>query len=78
MIKPTTQRFLDLFEKLKEEGKINSDAEFSKRLDYKPQSFSQIKKGARDAPLELLTRFINEYDMDANLIFKENKSTKYK
>lgn len=65
-----TQRFLQCHEELLAREKVKSRRQFALSLDYLPQSFSEIIKGRRDAPTELLRKGIMTYNMSPNFLFK--------
>ena len=51
-----SQRFVQCHLQLKEEGRIRSSRQFALALDYHPQNLSEIVKGKRDVPLDVIRR----------------------
>ena len=59
-----TQRFLECFEQLWKLNKVRSARQFALSLDYLPQSFSEIQKGRRDVPIEILRKAVEVYHLN--------------
>jgi phage repressor protein C with HTH and peptisase S24 domain len=64
-----SQRFGKCILKLKESEVIRSARQFALALDYLPQSLSEVLKGRRDAPLELIRKAIEVYKINPYYIF---------
>jgi phage repressor protein C with HTH and peptisase S24 domain len=56
MVKHVTKRFLDCLSEIQNNGQIKSDRQFAISLDYKPQSFSKIRKGERSVTMDLVRK----------------------
>lgn len=69
MINIVTQRFIQCFRKLKEEGSIRSARQFAMSLDCLPQNFSEVLKERRDVTIELTRRAIDLYHFNARYLF---------
>ncbi len=54
-----TRRMLYVVDELRKTSKLNSDAEFCEIVNFSPQSFSQIRVGVRNAPVELISSVCN-------------------
>lgn len=59
-----TQRFIACHDKLKDDGKVRSSRQFALKLDYLPQSLSEILKGRRDVTIELLRKAVEVYNLN--------------
>ena len=57
-----SQRFIEVMDELIELGLVENMKEFCHRLDYLPQSLSQVRKGKRDITIELLLRVFQEFN----------------
>ncbi|HEY8937490.1 MAG TPA: hypothetical protein VIM65_19830 [Cyclobacteriaceae bacterium] len=57
-----SKRFLEVFDELQQSGQVNNVKEFCKRLDYAPQSMSQIKAGKRDITIEIIIKIFHEFN----------------
>jgi len=64
-----TQRFVKCHDKLKEDNRVRSSRQFAIKLDYLPQSLSEILKGRRDVTIELLRKAIMTFKMNPVYIF---------
>jgi phage repressor protein C with HTH and peptisase S24 domain len=64
-----TQRFIKCHDKLRAENRIRSSRQFALGLDYLPQSLSEILRGRRDAPIELLRKAIDTFNMNPVYLF---------
>lgn len=60
---PVTQRFIIAHNELLASNKVRSSRQFAIKLDYLPQSLSEILKGRRKVPLELLRKMCSEFDI---------------
>lgn len=69
MQNPVTLRFIEAYQYLAKESKVNSARQFALSLDFYPQSFNDILKGRREATIELLRKAIVKYDLDAQYLF---------
>lgn len=56
-----TERFLECFEQLLATNGVRSARQFAINLGYLPQSFSEIQKGRRDVPVEILRKAVELY-----------------
>lgn len=56
-----TQRFIKCHNKLKQDKIIKSSRQFAMKLDYLPQSLSEILKLRRDVTLELLRKSVEKF-----------------
>jgi hypothetical protein len=54
-------RFMEVVEALIEKRIVNNLAQFCKKVDYPPQSMSQIKAGKRDVTIDLVSKLFNQY-----------------
>jgi transcriptional regulator with XRE-family HTH domain len=61
MINDVGQRFISLFEMLEVNGLITSRADAARRLNYKPQAFTEVLKGRTNISIELVQKFCTEY-----------------
>jgi transcriptional regulator with XRE-family HTH domain len=66
--------FLEQLDVLLDKQIVNSDAEFCRLTGYSPQSFSQIRKGKRNVPPELLESAYNQFGIDILYIFSGKKN----
>ncbi len=64
-----TKRLLNCVEQLKASAIVRSNRQFSLSLNYLPQSWSEIVKGRRDAPVELIRKAIVTYSFNPNYLF---------
>lgn len=55
-------RFLEVLEELINKRIVESIAEFCKRINYQPQSMSQIKGGKRDVTVELISKLFSLFN----------------
>lgn len=64
-----TQRFIQCHRKILDLNKVRSSRQFAISLDYLPQSLSEILKGRRNAPVELLRKTVETYQVSADFLF---------
>ncbi|MBS1555264.1 MAG: hypothetical protein JSU09_10085 [Bacteroidetes bacterium] len=67
-LSPQTLRLLEITDILRANKTIESDADLCRFLFYSPQSFNQIRKGRRNATVELITMFCFRFHVNANYI----------
>ena len=67
-LSPQTERLLEVVDILQESGTIESDADLCRVLFYSPQSFNQIRKGRRNATVELITMFCSKFNVNPSYI----------
>ena len=65
---PITKRFLQAFAHLINEQKVRSGRQFALSINAYPQSFNDIKKGRRDATLDMVQNLIKVYRVSAKFI----------
>ncbi|MCB0669429.1 MAG: peptidase S24, partial [Saprospiraceae bacterium] len=58
-----TERFIACHDKLKTDGHIRSSRQFALKLGYRAQNLNEILKGNRDAPLELIRKAVEIYQI---------------
>lgn len=66
---PVSQRFLEVVDELKSQTFIKSDSDLCERVKFKPQSFSQIRKGKRNATIDLVTEICQTFPGNPLYIF---------
>jgi len=59
-----TQRFLECLKRLKADNQVRSSRQFAMKLDYLPQSLSEISQGRRDVTIELIRKAVAQYQMN--------------
>ena len=64
-----TQRFVKCHDQLKAEGTIKSSRQFAQTLDFQPQNLSEIIRGRRDAPLELIRKGVERYAINPMYLY---------
>lgn len=64
-----TQRFIKCHDKLREIGTVRSSRQFSLKLDYLPQSLSEILKGRRDVTIELLRKAVEHFKINPVYVY---------
>jgi len=69
MPSPVTVRFVECHDRLKGEGRVKSSRQFAIALDYLPQNLSDILKGKRDAPLELIRKGVEIFRINPNFLY---------
>jgi hypothetical protein len=57
-----SKRFIEVMDELIELGRVENMKEFCHRLDYLPQSLSQVRRGNRDITIELLSKVFFEFN----------------
>jgi len=67
-LSPQTERLLEVVDLLQESGTIESDADLCRVLFYSPQSFNQIRKGRRNATVELITMFCFKFKVNPSYL----------
>ena len=65
---PITTRFIEAFEALHKEGKVRSARQFALSIETYAQSFNDIRKGRREATLQMVQKLIEKYDRNANYL----------
>ena len=58
-----TKRFILSHNELLSKGVVRSSRQFAMKLDYLPQSLSEILKGRRKVPLELIRKMCEEFNV---------------
>ncbi|MDH3651557.1 MAG: peptidase S24, partial [Saprospiraceae bacterium] len=56
-----THRFIQCHDLLKEQGRVKSSRQFALSLDYFPQNLSDILKGKRDVPLDVIRKAVERF-----------------
>jgi len=69
MANVVSERFVLAIKKLIKDGNIKSMRRISLELDYLPQSLSEVTKGKRDVPVEVLQRFITRFNVNPIFLF---------
>ncbi len=64
-----SQRFVECLEELYSSRRVSSFRQMALHLDFKPQNLSEIRKGRRDAPIELIRKAIEEYLLSPVYLF---------
>jgi hypothetical protein len=64
-----TQRFVQCFHRLVEDGKVRSARTFAKQMDYLPQSWSEVVKDRRDVTIEVIRKAIDVYGINPVYLF---------
>jgi len=68
-IHEVSQRFIACVEQLKTQNYIRSYRQFATRLDYLPQSLSEIINGRRDVTVDLLRKAVEVYGLNPIFLF---------
>jgi plasmid maintenance system antidote protein VapI len=63
-----TERFIKCHDRLKNDGIVRSSRQFALKLDYLPQSLSEILKGRRDVTIELLRKAVEVFLLNPNYL----------
>lgn len=63
-----TERFIKCHDRLKNDGLVRSSRQFALKLDYLPQSLSEILKGRRDVTIELLRKAVEIFALNPNFL----------
>ncbi len=71
-VSDVTHRFLTCLDQLIQEGKVRSKRHFAITLDYHPQGISEMVAHRRDVPLELITKAIEVFHLNATYLFTGN------
>lgn len=64
-----SKRFVEIFYSLKEKKIFTSQQEAAEKLEFSPNSLSDILKGKRDVTIELLRKFFITYNINPSSIF---------
>jgi Peptidase S24-like len=64
-----TQRFVQCFHRLVADGKVRSGRTFAKKMDYLPQSWSEVVKDRRDVTIEVIRKAIEVYGINPIYLF---------
>jgi phage repressor protein C with HTH and peptisase S24 domain len=64
-----TQRFVQCMQTLLANHKVPSARQLAITLEYKPQGLSEVMNGKRNAPVELLQRAVQLYQLNVNFLF---------
>lgn len=67
-----TENFIREMDKVIRSGHAKNMTEIANECKYYIQGLSDIVKGRRNVSIDLLHRFINRYNIDANSIFKSS------
>lgn len=73
--KIVTENFVREMNRIIREGQARNMTQVANECDYYIQGLSDITKGRRSVSVDLLHRFINKYNVDANLIFNTKENT---
>ena len=69
MANDVSERFVLVVKKIVKEGIAKSIRKVSQSLDYLPQSMSEVIKGKRNVPVEVLQKFISLYNINPLFLF---------
>jgi len=69
-------RFIEAFNKLKQQGVFSSYEDFSMPYGYDRAVMAKIASGTQDVPLMLLWAMVIDYGVDANFFFKQKAGLK--
>jgi len=64
-----TLRFIECVNLVKESEKIPSTRQFSKLIDVHPQCISDIVTGKREANADIISKIVEQFNINANYIF---------
>ena len=65
---PVSQRFLECYHLLKEQGAIRSARQFAIAINIFPQSFNEILKGRRDVTIKLLRQACEQFSINSSYV----------
>lgn len=69
-------RFIEAYNKLKQQGVFSSYDDFSKPYGYDRVVMAKIASGTQDVPGLLLWAMVVDYGVDANFFFKQKAALK--
>lgn len=69
--KTVTENFVREMDRIIREGHAKNMTEIANECNYYIQGLSDITKGRRNVSVDLLYRFVNKYNVDANLLLKD-------
>lgn len=69
MANVVSERFVLVVNKLIKDSVVKSARKLSQSLDYLPQSLSEVVKGKRDVPIEVIQRMIARYNVNPLFLF---------
>ena len=69
MANVVSQRFVLVVNKLIKDSTVKSARKLSQSLDYLPQSLSEVVKGKRDVPIEVIQKLIARYNVNPLFLF---------
>lgn len=69
MSNPVSSRFIQCYEKLREEAIVPSARQFALTLQCHPQAWHKILKGERDVTIELVRKAIEVYNLNPEFLF---------
>ncbi|MCO6460751.1 MAG: LexA family transcriptional regulator [Saprospiraceae bacterium] len=69
MANDVSERFVLVVKKLVKEGIAKSIRKVSQSLDYLPQSMSEVVKGKRNVPVEVIQKLIYQYNVNPLFLF---------
>ena len=64
-----TQRFVECYQQCKEQGLVRSGRQFAFELKFQPQNLSEILRGKRDAPSELIRKAVERFDFNPQYLY---------
>ncbi|MEO3210718.1 S24 family peptidase [Parabacteroides distasonis] len=64
-----TERFIQVFNNLKDRVFFETNKEFADSIDYLPQSLGEVLKGRRDVTIEVIRKLVIEYPISLDYIF---------
>lgn len=65
---PITTRFIQVFEELKQSGRVRSARQFALSIGTYAQSFNEILKGRREATLTMIQKVTEVYNINSNFL----------
>ena len=64
-----TRRFVSCHDHLKHQGIVKSSRQFAMALEFQPQNLSEIIRGKRDAPLELIRKGVEVFRINPMYLY---------
>ncbi len=64
-----TERFVECHNHLKEIGAVKSSRQFATMLGFQPQNLSEIVRGKRDAPMELIRKAVDKFRINPMYLY---------
>gem|GEM_PF-7094861 len=65
---PITNRFIEVFDWLKDEGRVRSARQFAMSINTYPQSFNDIRKGRREATLQMIQKLTEVHNINSHYL----------